>query len=258
MKFLYRLVQGFLGFKIFKTKCSVCDFADISFMPLSDFFRSNAEQYGYAYFGKGEMTALETYSCSRCGASDRERLYALWLDKEIKKGTFLGKGKVIHFAPEKTLSEHICKRQIFDDYQTADLMMETTDHKADLMALPFSDNSYDFFICSHVLEHVPDDRQAIRELYRITRPGGLGILMAPVIVGLANTLEDPEVVTEADRWRLFGQGDHVRLYAHDDYISRIEHGGFKVQQLGIKEFGASTFAGLGLKPTSILYVAIKQ
>ena len=232
--------------------------SDALFDPLPDFYRKCSEQNGYVHFGKGEMTVLDTYACASCGASDRERLCAYWLRKEIDSGRLPATQKVIHFAPEKALAGFIRSSNAFADYQTADFVMDGVDHKVDLMNLPFADNSYDFFICSHVLEHVPDDLTAIQELCRITRPGGRGILMAPVITDLPGTIEDPSATSEIDRWRLFGQYDHVRLYAHDDYVNKIIEGGFVVHQLGEKEFGPRTFAQLGLKSTSILYIVIRQ
>jgi SAM-dependent methyltransferase len=238
--------------------CPVCGSKGKAFLPLPDFYRRNASKYGYRYFGKGEMTALDSYSCCNCGASDRERIYAHWIREEFSSGRFSGTEKVIHFAPEKMLSRFIRQSRIFLDYKTADMMMSGVDYKVDLMHLPFAENSFDFFICSHVLEHVSDDRLAMRELYRITRVGGRGILMAPVVAGLPETIEDPTADTEEDRWRLFGQNDHVRLYAHDDYVRRIKESGFDVQQLGQNEFGMDAFERLGLKDSSILYIVRKQ
>lgn len=237
--------------------CPVCGSSGIAFLPLPDFYRKNAEKHGYRYFGKGEMTALETYSCCNCGASDRERLYAHWIQEQLRLGGFSGTEKVVHFAPERMLSGFIRNSHPFQYYKTADKMMPEVDYQVDLMNLPFAENSIDFFICSHVLEHVADDLQAMRELYRITRTGGRGILMAPVIAGLPETIEDPRADTESDRWRLFGQGDHVRLYGHDDYVRRIRESGFEVLQLGRNEFGADIFERLGLKESSVLYVACK-
>ncbi|MNN13180.1 Demethylrebeccamycin-D-glucose O-methyltransferase [compost metagenome] len=132
--------------------------------------------------------------------------------------------------------------------------MEGVDHHVDLMDLPFENESVDFFICSHVLEHVPDDRQAIRELFRITRKGGLGILMAPIIVGLQRTDEETEPCSASERWRRFRQDDHVRLYAHADYLQRIRESGFELSLLDRTHFGAQTFKNLGLKDSSILYI----
>lgn len=246
--------------KLFNTKtyCPVCDSKDAGFNPLSDFYRTHAEQYGYVHFGKGEMTALDTYSCTQCGASDRERLYAFWVARYYSKQRKNLASKAIHFAPEAVLSARLKESRVFSDYQTADLMMEHVDHKVDLLHLPFAEETYDFFICSHVLEHVYDDRAAMRELLRVLTKTGCGILMAPIIVGLPATVEDPSITDEGERWRLFGQDDHVRLYSHNDFVSRIKESGFKLQQYDQSYFGASLFKKLGLKPSSILYVVSKS
>lgn len=253
---IIKLLENIFAGKDYSTYCPICKKQGVSFSPLPDYYRENAKKYGYKYFGCGEMTALETYLCSVCGASDRERLYALWLEQEINKGT-VGKGaSLIHFAPEHALSQKI-KALGYFDYNTADAMMESVDHVINLMNLPFGDNSFDFFICSHVLEHVEDDDLAIRELFRITKKGGRGILMAPIIVGLEKTIEDPSIVTEEGRWRYFGQYDHVRLYAHKDYVKKIKKHGFQLKELGTKHFGKHIFRRMGLKNTSILYIVQK-
>lgn len=236
--------------------CPVCRNDQISFLPLPAFYRDQALQYGYMHFGKAEMTSLETYTCSYCGASDRERLYALWIDQQIEKGAFARNAHAIHFAPEAALSNCLLSQGFFA-YKTADLLMADVDYKVDIMDIPIDNESFDFFICSHVLEHVDSDDQAIRELYRITKPGGCGILMAPIITGLQKTVEDPSVKDEAGRWRLFGQNDHVRLYAHDDFVQKIRDNGFHVEELGEAHFGEAIFRSLGLKRTSILYVVSK-
>lgn len=236
--------------------CPVCKQPDVQFLPIPPFYCENARLHGFVHYGKGEMTAHDSYSCSRCGSSDRERLYVYWLEQEIAADRLREGSRAIHFAPEAAMSRLIRGSQFFE-YSTADLAMQGVDFQVDLMDIPFADSSCDFFICSHVLEHVPDDGRAVRELCRITRAGGCGILMAPIIVGLQHTLEDSTVTDEADRWRLYGQNDHVRLYAHDDYVRKIESNGFRVEQLGIDYFGAEVFAALGLKSTSILYIARK-
>lgn len=236
--------------------CPVCGSKQVTFLPLPEFYRDNARLHGFAHFGKGEMTSQETYTCNKCGASDRERLYALWIDQQIAKKLFSRGARAIHFAPESALSKKL-KGLGFFDYKTADLMMDGVDYKVDMMDMPFDDESFDFFICSHVLEHVDSDDQVINELYRITKLGGKGILMAPIIVGLEKTVEDPNVKDEAGRWRLYGQNDHVRLYAHDDYVKIIRSHGFRVEELGARYFVEEVFQSLGLKHTSILYVVSK-
>ena len=254
--FIEKLFSYIQIYKNNTTFCPVCNIYGMPFYPLPDLYRENAEKYGYKYFGCGEMTSLETYSCSSCGASDRERLYAVWLDREINKGRIGKNAHFIHFAPEYALSQKIISSGYFN-YQTADAMMKGVDHIINLMNLPFEDNSFDFFICSHVLEHVENDDLAISELFRITKKGGCGILMAPIIVGLEKTIEDPKIVTEEERWRYFGQNDHVRLYAHDNYVNKVKKHGFQLQELGIKYFGRRIFKHMSLKNTSILYIARK-
>lgn len=256
---LARLLSGILGERKCihpDTWCSVCGRRPVSFLPLPEYYREKSILYGYKYFGKGEMVSLETYTCSNCGATDRERLCALWIEQQIAKKKFSKGARVIHFAPEAALSKKI-RGFVSFEFETADLQMDGVDYKVNMMNLPFVDESYDFFICSHVLEHVESDDQAIKELYRITKHGGCGILISPIVAGLEKTLEDPSITDEAGRWRLFGQNDHVRLYAHDDYVNKIGSHGFLVEQLGEGYFGEKDFRSLGISQTSILYVVRK-
>lgn len=236
--------------------CPVCGRKIRRFLPLPDFYRNNALKHGYRHFGKGETIALDTYACPACGASDRERLYADWIVRQVDAGNFHKGARLLHFAPEAALSKRLHEMKFFD-YQTADFKSKNVDYQIDVMNLPIKNNVYDYFICSHVLEHVESDEQAIRELYRITKTGGCGILMTPIIMGLKATVEDKSIASEAERWKLYGQNDHVRLYAHDDYVSKIRRVGFCVNELGIAYFGADTFRLLGLKKTSILYIVKK-
>jgi ubiquinone/menaquinone biosynthesis C-methylase UbiE len=97
--------------------------------------------------------------------------------------------------------------------------------RADITDLPFDDNRFDAIYCSHVLEHVPDDRKAMSELRRVLRPGGWAVLQVPI--KLIVTYEDSAVTTPEDRERVFGQSDHVRIYGLD-YKDRLREVGFKV------------------------------
>jgi SAM-dependent methyltransferase len=236
--------------------CPICDSHPPAFLPLPAYYLETFQRYGFPYTDAGEMTSLDTYSCSVCGASDRERLYALWIKQQIAEKTFFEGARLIHFAPEAGLSQQLRALSFFD-YASADLMMNEADHQVDITNMPFTDGQFDFFICSHVLEHVDSDDKAISELYRVLKKDGCGILMAPIVIGLEKTLEDPSITDVAERWRLFGQDDHVRLYAHDDYVNKIKQHGFSVAQLDQDYFGKSVFQSLGLKPTTILYIVTK-
>src|SRR6188508_1256097 len=108
-------------------------------------------------------------------------------------------------------------------YRSADLFMQEVDDRVDIMDMTiYPDKHFDFFVCSHMLEHVVDDRKALRELYRILKWGGQGILVVPIVLSIDEIDQDPSVTDVAERWRRFGQDDHVRLYSKQGFLRRIE------------------------------------
>ena len=111
------------------------------------------------------------------------------------------------------------------DYLTADSEPGRGMVVMDLTGIKYPDNSFDVIYCSHVLEHIQDDRKAMSELHRVLRPGGWALLQVPII--LEKTFEDPSVQTPEERKRVFGQSDHVRAYGKD-YRDRLEQAGFVV------------------------------
>jgi SAM-dependent methyltransferase len=173
-----------------------------------------------------------------------------------------GQTAIVDFAPSTSLSTFI-RNQITSSnrsvtYRTADYSGVGVDDKVDITDLRiYGDGQFDFFVCSHVLEHVTDDRKAMKELYRILKLGGKGILMVPIILSLDETTEDPEVTDPAERWRRFGQDDHCRLYSKDGFIQRAEQAGFKVHQYGREYFGETLFLQTGITGQSVLYVVEK-
>ncbi len=163
--------------------------------------------------------------CPRCMSNARERFLYLYL--KSKTAVFTEDLRLLHIAPEPHLARRLRDvRRI--DYVSGDLLDQVVDVKLDVMMLPFRDYSFDMIICNHVLEHVADDRAAMSELHRVLRPGRPALLQVPIAMALEETLEDPTAVTDAERIRLFGQRDHVRLYAAGDYMRRLEAVGFRV------------------------------
>jgi SAM-dependent methyltransferase len=112
-------------------------------------------------------------------------------------------------------------------YHSADLASPRAAERFDICAIPYPDDTFDVILCSHVLEHVPDDRKAMSELFRVMKRGGWGLIEAPMNRKRAQTFEDWSVTSEADRERVFGQRDHVRIYGKD-YYARLRGVGFQV------------------------------
>jgi len=242
-----------------KYRCSVCNSRVNAFQPLSEYFTGNLEKYGWPYKGEDAETCnVGAYACPSCQASDRDRLYALYLQDYLTRLQVEGPIKIVDFAPSPPLSRFIRKLRPDLSYRTADLFAEGVDDRVDITELrPYEDNRFDFFICSHVLEHVPNDRKALGELYRILKPGGRGILMVPISLSLAEIDEDPAVIDEGERWRRFGQDDHVRLYSKKGFVERVREAGFLVHECGRQFFGEEPFTRSGITNQSVLYVVEK-
>jgi SAM-dependent methyltransferase len=181
----------------------------------------------------------------------------LYFKEKFKNIDKSKKLKLIDIAPSQ-LGRDYLKKLDFLNYRSADLMMEGVDDVVDITDMKiYEDNSVDIFVCSHVLEHIPDDIKAMQELYRILKPGGWGIAMVPINIVAEEILEDPKIVTIADRWKYYGQDDHVRFYNKKGFVSRLESVGFKVDQLGISHFGKDVFEKNGIHRRSVLYIVNK-
>lgn len=158
-----------------------------------------------------------------------ERHRLLWLYLENETGFFTEKLRVLHFAPEQAFYKRFRKLSNLD-YTTTDLNSPLADVKADICNLPFEDNSFDFILCNHVLEHIPDDTRAMQELYRILSPGGTAILQIPQELDREKTFEDNSITSPKERAQIFGQYDHVRVYGRD-YFDKLRSIGFKVEEV---------------------------
>ena len=155
-----------------------------------------------------------------------ERHRLLWLYLKNETNFFSEHLKVLHFAPEQCFLNRFRNLKNLD-YTTTDLLSPIADVKADICDLPFNDNSYDVILCNHVLEHIPDDTKAMQELYRVMKPGGYGIFQIPQDLSRDFTFEDHTITDKAERAKIFGQYDHVRIYGRD-YFDKLRRIGFKV------------------------------
>ena len=192
--------------------CPMCDRRYSSFLPMYGVFPS--------------------YNAVCPGCSSLERHRSLWLcllHLRDRVGIKL-QGRMLHVAPEPSLAAKF--KQTFD-YLSVDLDGSKAMRAADITNLNFPDDHFDAVVCNHVLEHIPDDRRAISELFRVLRPGGWASLLVPRIDG--RTDEDPAVTDPEERARRFGQSDHVRIYG-DDYFERLRLAGFDVEVYRWKDF----------------------
>jgi len=163
--------------------------------------------------------------CPDCKGVERHRL--LWLYLQRKTNFFTDKLKILDIAPTKGLSEKI-KALPNINYMSIDMNSNLAMRHMDITAMDFPDNTFDCVTCYHVLEHIPDDRKAMREILRVMKPGGWAILQVPIKEKLDATLEGSHIADPAERKRLFGQEDHVRYYGLD-YKDRLEETGFTVK-----------------------------
>ncbi|MBM3529252.1 MAG: methyltransferase domain-containing protein [Alphaproteobacteria bacterium] len=239
-------------------RCPVCGTGLNAFKPIWKSFFRKMEEHAYVHpLSSMETFNYQAYSCPSCDASDRERLYTLYLDKLLPTLDSSRRHRMVEFAPSVVLSRRLRTNPRLD-YRSADLFRRTVDDNVDITDMkPYADSSLDLFLCSHILEHIPDDRKAMRELYRVLKPGGFGIVMVPLVHGVEETHEDPAIATADERWKHYADGDHVRQYGRRDFIARLGEAGFAVEQLGIDWFGAETFRLAGVAPDSILYVVRK-
>lgn len=158
-----------------------------------------------------------------------ERHRLLWLYLKEETDFFSASKSVLHFAPEQCFLNRFRKLKNLD-YTTTDLESPIADVKADICNLPFKDNSYDIILCNHVLEHIPDDTKAMQELYRVMKPGGYGVFQIPQDLSRDITFEDNTITDKAERAKIFGQYDHVRIYGRD-FFAKLRRFGFTVQEV---------------------------
>lgn len=164
--------------------------------------------------------------CPKCGSLERHRLFWLYFVNVLWPKLPARKKDMLHIAPEPFFVD-LLKAHEEINYLSGDLMMPDAMLKIDLTDMPFHDAQLDVIICSHVLEHIPDDTKAMREMYRVLRPGGYLLVMVPTYGN--DTYENRNVTTPEGRRKHFGQDDHVRKYGRD-IILRLEGAEFQVRE----------------------------
>ena len=192
-------------------ECPICGCRRRRFLP-----------YGY-------VTSRDNALCPRCLSLERHRLLWLWLQRETDIAD--GSKTLLHIAPEVSLMKKFSSiyKSCPERYVTADLESPLAKMHFDIRHIPLPDESFDIVICNHIMEHIDDDRAAMREVLRVMKRGGWGIILSPVDYSRDTTFEDDSITDPDERTRIFGQYDHRRIYGRD-YAERLRSAGFEVEE----------------------------
>lgn len=235
--------------------CNICK-VRAPYAPKTDYYRRKQRENGFPYWNAVmESISYQNCTCPKCQSMDRERMISLFLDMlSPAEGKRL---KVLQIAPSHAL-DYFLKTKENIDYDTTDLMMPGVTFQSDIQNMnTVQDQTYDIIICSHILEHVENDTKAMAELRRILKDDGVCIFLIPLIIGLDKTDESFGLSAE-ENWKRFGQDDHARLYAKEDFLNRLTQAGFLVHILGKSYFGEELWQQNGLSDIHLLYAATKQ
>lgn len=220
-----RIQKEFEKFKGAGFTCNICGATYKKFAPdhpqpeNAEAIERNAVIAGYG----------ENVFCPACMSTARERLVVAMLEKMKLEGL-----TILHISPERKVYEFIKNRSVVVTADIAPGYYRNIDRSVqfgDLTNLPYENASFDMIIANHVLEHIPDDRTAMLQLFRVLKMGGRAILQVPFSTKLNITIEDAQINEPQQQSAMFGQKDHVRIYALSDYIVRLKGAGFSVNYL---------------------------
>ena len=221
-----------------KVECPVCNHHYKKFLPY------------------GRITSRDNALCPNCLSLERHRL--IWLYLKEKTNFFNDKLKVLHIAPEHCFIKRF-EMQHGDGYITADIESPLAKVKMDIHNIPFDANYFDVVLCNHVLEHVRDDIQVMKEFDRVLKPNGWAILQIPFFSPVPEkTFEDNSITDKREREKIFGQDDHVRKYGKD-YTQRIAQSGLTpIEERFALEFTDEMALHFGVSKGEIIYKGVKK
>jgi SAM-dependent methyltransferase len=204
--------------------------------------------YRGEFFSVGKPPRYDA-RCPRCRSRERHRLLHIFLERrriDLEDGR-----AVLHFAPEAHLAR---KLGPLETYHSADIAPGKAKFTLDIQKIARSDSSYDVVIANHVLEHVPDDRAALAEFFRVLRPGGFAILTVPLNWARADTYETAAASTPAERFAHYADPLHLRYYGRD-FPQRVAGAGFEVEEFRLSQDEEVRFA---LARGDVLYIGWKR
>lgn len=186
--------------------------------------------------------------CPRCGSLQRTR--RLWhvIDTEFLNS----KSQILDFSPSRCFYHLMKKKNIH--YISSDLSGNFLSEKSyDLKAIDTENETFDLIICYHILEHIDDDMQAMKELLRVLKRGGFCLVQTPFKEG--QIYENQNIKTPKEREIHFGQADHLRIYSVKGLTARLEHVGFIVET---REFNETQENKHGFKTKETILMCKKK
>ena len=179
--------------------------------------------------------------CPGCLSLNRHRSLLALLVTETD--LFGGGRRVVEVAPSPGF-EALMRSQPDLDYTSFDLEPFAME-QGDITAMSYPSGSIDYFICFHVLEHLPQDAAAISEIHRVLKPGGVAILQVPMDWGAPETREYPAADPR--------ECGHVRRYGRD-FAGKLAAPGLAVRHVSVLEVLAEqTVQRYGLSPEPIFF-----
>ena len=166
--------------------------------------------------------------CPKCGSFERHRLQKLVLDRLVtEKLVDFSSARCLQFAPDAVtqILRRYCREVV-----TADLSPKPGSIKLDMCAMEVEDSKFDIVYASHVLEHIPDDMAALKEIRRVLKPGGIAVLPVPAVTDKTVDYDAPNP-EEHYHWRLVGHDyyaryekvfETVKLYYSHDFASEFQ------------------------------------
>ncbi len=220
-------------------ECPICGARRRKFLP-----------YGY-------VTQRQDALCPNCLSLERHRL--LWLYLQNESSLFEDLPKLLHIAPEVSFIKRFKRAYSSspDRYITADLESPLATMHFDVQNIPLPDRFCDVVICNHIMEHLEDDRLAMREIHRILKDGGWGVILSPIDYSRSTTFEDDSITDPKLRTEIFGQYDHRRVYGKD-YGDRLRESGFTVNEVDYFDTLTPQQRELYALTHEIIYIVKKQ
>lgn len=204
--------------------------------------------------GGASLRTRSSGYCPRCRSKARHR--RIWLFLSQKTTLFSRRMRLLEVSP------HYCFARRWVRMGNLGLVgadLSPGPHVAlrmDLTSAPLRSQAFDAILCVHVLEEIVDDRAAMRELFRMVKPGGWVLVSVPTRME-RKTYEDPSITTPKERRRAFGEEAHVRVYGHD-LVRRLEDCGFRVQVDLATDVDAASRRKYGLRDDENIFLCTRQ